>query len=282
MAFSNLEETMNSLKEMGVSKVEIEYLGSGDDGAIEPPDFHKTDKLKTLPDGFEEEAGDTLVAFVEHLLGPGWENGMGLQGKLIFNVETGVITHNQEEETANTDYTTQIFNSSGELLTEEIDSWYERVATEIRRKDRETHGEQASLEVQLGYINSIEQALSHTKFKRFMCEFWVEYPTITSVTWGTWIRDTGLKSEVTQLTFISEEAENEFAQQIADSISDGQTSFTRTTFTRSELNLFLFSQIYIDLPITEEYRDVALTRPEDPTKDLQMLLCEVYKALDHS
>ena len=76
-----------------------------------------------------------------------------------------------------------------------------------------TEGELTALETQLAYITFIEQVLSCTKFKRFMAEFWLKHPTITSVTWNCWIRKctkpTGLRSEVKKITFTSEEEEEE-------------------------------------------------------------------------
>ncbi|ACB54299.1 hypothetical protein cce_4953 [Crocosphaera subtropica ATCC 51142] len=184
MAFQNLESVLDTLKTQGASTIEITYFGEGDDGAIEPP------SLKTCTAGYDSEAieaaldsgpGDTLIAFVEHILGPGWENGTGLSGTVIFDLTTDTITHSQEEEVIQCNYNEDTYTLNGDLLRSKTDNWEDRIlASSSENESMSQH--------QKEYISQIESKLRETITERFLLDFWVQYPEVDNITlektWG--------------------------------------------------------------------------------------------------
>ncbi len=270
MAFQNLESVLDTLKTQGASTIEITYFGEGDDGAIEPP------SLKTCTAGYDSEAieaaldsgpGDTLIAFVEHILGPGWENGTGLSGTVIFDLTTDTITHSQEEEVIQCNYNEDTYTLKGDLLRSKTDS--------------EKNPAKALVKIK----NILREYTTEQK----LLAFWVLYPEIKSITIyesmemddeGGWTAHKVL----TNIEFIDDKAEETLRKRLE--LSEEKDSDDLYWW---GVSLFIDEKGYTEdkklfngeFPdIEEKHLGFTLERPEDPEEVLSQTLYKIRSVLD--
>ncbi|EAZ89162.1 hypothetical protein [Crocosphaera chwakensis] len=280
MAFQNLETTLDTLKTLGASTVEITYFGSGDDGAIESP------TLKTFFAGYDEEtieealadqSGDTLIAFVEHLLGFGWENGTGLDGTIIFDLTTDKITHNQEEEVIQCNYNEEVYNLAGDLLSSKTDNWEDRMLPSP--SETQTENDESVSQQQKEYIRSIENKLRETSTERFLLDFWIKYPEVESITLGkTW----GKNAESGWTTFIELKDIEFIAIQAMEDLKkklDKTDQYDINSVSGWQELLFEDGGVSPE-EISENYLDKKLTHTENPEQTLKEMMIEIAKVIN--
>lgn len=86
-------EIINEFKDTAVDKIEVEFSGSGDSGAVDnitfEPEFECTDKQREM---IETVSYEMIAA--QH---DGWENNDGASGKVIFDVKKRTVTVDIEE-----------------------------------------------------------------------------------------------------------------------------------------------------------------------------------------
>ncbi len=280
MAFLNLDSTLDTLKTLGASSIKITYSGSGDDGAIEPPTletYTEGSDLEPIESTLESKTGDTLIAFVEHLLGPGWENGTGLDGTVIFNLVADTIVHNQEEEEVQYNYNEDVYDLSGELLSSKTDNWEDRMLTS--QNEAKTENDKSVGQEQKEYITSIETLLRQTTTERFLLDFWIKYPEVETIafskTWektveGGWTTFIELKN----IEFITIQAMENLKKKL-----DNTDQFNINSVSGWQELLFEDGGVSPE-EISEDYLDKKLTHPENPEKQLREIIDSITKIID--
>lgn len=280
MAFLNLDSTLDTLKTLGAESIQITYSGSGDDGAIEPPTLETYTggcDLEPIINALESEAGDTLIAFVEHLLGPGWENGAGLDGTVLYNLVTDTIVHNQEEEDVQYNYNEDVYNLRGELLSSKTDNWEDSFSTS--HNEAKTENDQSVGQKQKEYISSIETLLRQTTTERFLLDFWIKYPEVATVTFsntiGMDIDENWLCSvKLVGIEFVSPQAMKNLKDRL-----DIDSDVDMTMISTWQKLLFVNGHIGQG-QISEELLNQAIFRSENPEEKLREIMESIRKTID--
>jgi hypothetical protein len=104
------DDIIPTLVRMGVTKVQVEYSGYGDSGAINSIDYFTADG-KAISIGSSAPTLDTEIeCVVDAVLPDGFENNEGGQGDITIDVAKGCLTIEHQENYTETNDTTQEFS----------------------------------------------------------------------------------------------------------------------------------------------------------------------------